>query len=80
MIVCENGIRRYFDKHGQEIVKDSIIRYPSGIEEKVYETDTGELGTDATSPGWIAVGRASPCEFGIYPLTGAETDQVEVVG
>lgn len=79
MIVCENGERRYFDKHGKEIVKNSIIRYPSGVEEKVYETDTGELGTDATSPGWIVTGRAAPCEFGIFPLTSTETELVEVV-
>ena len=80
MITFENGARRYFDKHGREIVKDSIIRYPSGVEERVYETDQGELGTDATSPGWIVTDRAVPCEFGIFPLTKADTDIVEVIG
>lgn len=80
MITFENGVRRYFDKYGREIVKDSIIRYPSGAEERVYETDHGELGIDATSTGWIATGRAVPCEFGIFPLTKADTDIVEVVG
>ena len=79
MITFENGVRRYFDKHRREIVKDSIIRYPSGVEERVYETDHGELSTDATSRGWIATGRAVPCEFGIFPLTKADTDIVEVV-
>lgn len=79
MIVCENGKRRYFDKNGKEILKNSIIRYLDGIEEMVYETETGELGVDATNPIWIATGRAVPCEFGIFPLTNNETNLVEVV-
>lgn len=80
MIVFVNGNRTYFDRNGREIVKNSIIRYPSGVEEIVYETETGELGIDATSPRWIESGRAAPCEFGIFPLTNAETNLVEVVG
>lgn len=80
MIIYENGARRYFDKHGNEIVKDSIIRYFNGYEMVVYETDTGELGVDATNPKWIKTGRAEPCEFGIYPLTNEATSLVEVVG
>ncbi len=80
MIIYENGVRRYFDKRGNEIVKDSIIRYSNGYEMVVYETDTGELGVDATNPKWIKTGRAEPCEFGIYPLTNEATNLVEVVG
>ena len=42
-------------------------------------TTEGELGTDATNPKWIENGRAVECEYGIYPLTRQETEQVEVV-
>lgn len=79
MITFENGVRRYFDKNGKEIVKNSKIRFQSGYVMIVYETDTGELGIDATNPRWIKNGRAEPCEFGIYPLTNTTTDTVEVV-
>lgn len=79
MIVINNGVRRYFDKNGKEIVKNSKIRFPSGYVMMVYETDTGELGVDSTNPKWIKSGRAEPCEFGIYPLTNMTTESVEVV-
>lgn len=46
---------------------------------KVYLTTEGELGTDATNPSWIKSGRAVPCEYGIYPLCYAETNEVEVI-
>lgn len=70
---------RYFDKNGTEIHEGDSIKYLSGRIAKVYLTDQGLLGTDATNPVWIAKGRAVPCEFGIYPLEQQETDEVEVV-
>ena len=79
MIKIENGELLYFDKNGNEITEDSRIRYPDGKQEFVYRTAEGELGTDATNRSWIERGWASPCEHGIYPLTAAETDEVEVV-
>lgn len=36
-------------------------------------------GWDATNPKWIESGRAVPCEYGIYPLTRDETEEVEVI-
>ena len=36
--------------------------------QRVYATENGELGTDATNPKWIKSGRAVPCEYGIYPF------------
>lgn len=78
MIRIENGERRYFDKNGVEITEGATIRYANGRTETVYCTEDGELGTDSTNPKWVASGRAVPCEFGVYPLTSSETDEVEV--
>lgn len=79
MIIVENGKKRYFDKNGKEIIKDSTVRYGDGRTEIVYETEDGELGVDATNPKWIASGRAVPCEFGVYPFGKLETESIEVV-
>lgn len=84
MIKIENGKRRYFDKHGVEIIEGCYIKYPHGDRsmervEQVYLTVEGELGTDATNPMWIESGKAMPCEYGVYPLTAEETDEVEVI-
>lgn len=78
MIKCENGKTRYFDKNGTEITDGCEIEYLDGRIEKVYLTEDGGLGTDATNPKWIETGRAVPCEFGLYPLTEAETNEVTV--
>ena len=79
MIKVENGKYRYFDKNGVEITEGCEIKYESGRIEKVYLTTEKQLGTDATNPKWIESGRATPCEYGIYPLTREETEEVEVV-
>ena len=80
MIKIENGKRRYFDKHGIEITEGCKIRRALGWPVKtVYRTQDDQLGTDATNPTWIEKGRAVPCEFGIYPLTLEETNEVEVI-
>lgn len=73
------GRNLYYDKNGVEITAGSFIRYSDGTVRKVYLTDKDELGTDATNPKWIESGKAVPCEYGIYPLTLSETDEVEVV-
>lgn len=84
MIKIENGERKYFDRSGKEITEGCTIKYLSGDKslertEKVYMTESGELGTDATNPIWIDRGLAVPCEYGIYPLGNIETEMVEVV-
>ena len=79
MIRMENGKRKYFDKHSKEITEGCLIKYPSGRIEKVYLTQEEELGIDATNKKWVESGRAMPCEYGIYPLTREDTDEVEVV-
>ena len=78
MIKIENGKRRYFDKNGVEIVEGCKIRYANGSVKEVYLTERNELGTDATNPKWIEMGRAFACEYGVYPLDEAETFEVEV--
>ena len=81
MIKTENGKKRYFDRNGKEITEGCKIKYSSGRIAEVYltETEDGTLGTDATNPKWIETGRAVPCEYGIYPLYHADTEDVEVV-
>ena len=79
MIKYENGKVLYCDKNGNEIKKGCNIKYPDGVIRKVYLTENGELGTDATNPLCIEDGRAVSCEFGIYVLEEYETDEVEVV-
>ena len=79
MIKTVNNELKYFDKNGKEITEGCKIKFGSGRIEKVYLTTEGELGTDATNPKWIEIGRAVECEYGIYPLTRQETEEVEVV-
>ena len=84
MIKFENGQKRYFDVNGTEITEGCEIKYLHGDKsleriERVYKTEDNELGTDATNKRWIETGRAVPCEYGIYPLTAEETEQIEVI-
>lgn len=79
MIKFENGARRYFDRNGTEITEGCKIRYPNGDIKEVYYTESEQLGTDATNPVWIEKGRAVPCEYGIYPFTSEETEEIEVI-
>ena len=79
MIKYENGKLEYFDKNGKEITEGCTIKWANGKTETVYLTDDDTLGTDATNPKWIEWGRAVPCEFGIYPLTREDTEEVEVI-
>lgn len=83
MIKVENGKRRYFDKHGVEITEGCYVKYADGRRNrtvyKVYLTEEGELGTDATNPMWVESGRAVPCEYGIYPFCNDETEEIEVI-
>ena len=79
MIEYKNGIPKYFDKNGVEITDGCRIAYGDGTVRTVYLTENELLGTDATNPTWIESGRAFPCEYGIYPLTEGETNEVEVI-
>ena len=76
MILYENGAYRYFDKNGTELKDGDVVQFDSGKQEKLYLTESGQLGTDATNPVWIANGRAVPCEFGIYPLEERDTKEI----
>lgn len=75
----KDGTLQYYDKNGTEITEGCRILFPNGRIEKVYLTQDGELGWDATNPNLIARGWAVPCEYGIYPLTNQDTSVVEVI-
>lgn len=66
----------YYDKNGNILHEGDIIIYDDGKEEKLYETEEGFLGTDATNRLWIETGRAVPCEYGVYPLEYEELKEV----
>lgn len=70
---------KYYDKNGIEIVDGCSIKYPDGSIKKVYTTEDGELGTDATKQSWVESGKAAPCEYGIYAFDVGECAEVEVV-
>lgn len=71
-------VRKYHDKCGTEIKEGDLIRFEDGRIKKVYLTEDGELGIDATNPDWIRIGRAVECEFGIYPLNEEDERSVTV--
>ena len=77
-IVEENGTYRYFDRDGKELHDGDTIVYENGYEEKLYLAADGTFGVDATSPQWIASGRAIPCEYGIYPLTSSDLLEIRL--
>ena len=66
----------YKDMNGKEIHEGDIV-FMNDRNRKVYKTEEGNLGIDATNPSWIESGRACECEYGIYPFT--EDDQPVVV-
>lgn len=75
-IVYEKDATRYYDIHGAEI-RDGDTVLMDGRERKVYLTEDGYLGTDATNPAWVESGRAAPCEYGVYPFN--ESDEPELL-
>lgn len=62
------GKWHYYDICGDEI-HDGDFVLMNNRRERVYLTEDGELGVDATNPVWIEQGRASPTEYGIYPFS-----------
>lgn len=75
-IIQEGEHYRYFDKNGVELHDEDTIIWDDGRTEKVYLTNQNQLGTDATNPAWIQSGRAVPCEYGIYPLTESNMQEI----
>ena len=57
----------YYDMRGFLIDEGDTVLM-DGKERKVYATEDGYLGTDATNPKWIEMGRAAEGEYGIYPF------------
>ena len=76
MIRYIDGQLHYYDCNGTELHDGDTIRYESGETQKLYLTENGWLGTDATNPVWIVDGRAVLCEYDIYPLLEEETEEI----
>ena len=66
MIRYENSTYHYFDRNGTELHDGDVVQYESGSRQKLYLTENGRLGTDATNPVWIAT-------EGRYPASMAST-------
>lgn len=75
-IIEENDVYRYFDREGNELHDGDTIMWADGKMEKLYATVQGQLGTDATNPSWLASGRAMECEYGVYPLTWSDVQEI----
>ena len=75
-IISDNGTLRYYDVNGREIHEGDTVKM-CGRLQKVYRTEEGTFGTDATNPKWIMNGKAFEGEYGIYPFE--ETDEPEIV-
>lgn len=76
MIEDEEGKVHYFDNNGHELHDGDTVSIAGGEPKKLYRTDDGQLGTDATNPKWIEWGRASECEFGIYALDNVDMEDI----
>ena len=66
----------YYDMKGQEIHDGDTVMI-NGRKQRVYLTEQGCLGTDATNPKWIESGRAFETEYGIYPF--ADSDEPTII-
>lgn len=75
-----SGKFRYFDNYGTELHDGDTVSIGGGEAQKLYLTDQGALGTDATNPAWIKNGRATECEFGIYPLEMSDMSDIVKIG
>lgn len=75
-IIYENGKYKYLDKDGFPIEAGDSVKMPDGRIKKVYLTEEGYLGTDATNPVWIERGLAVEGQYGIYPF---EEDELESI-
>ena len=75
-IVEENDVYTYFDRDGNELHDGDTIMWADGRTQKLYATTEGRLGTDATNPSWLASGRAVECQYGVYPLTRSDVQEI----
>ena len=76
IIEQQDGTCRYFDKNGTELHDGDSVKWESGTIKKLYATEEGYLGTDATNPYWIESGYAVECQFGVYPLNWNDMEEI----
>ena len=67
---------KYYDINNRQIKEGDVVLL-EGKQKKVYLSEEGHLGTDATNPAWIKNGIAFECEYGIYPFL--EDDEPEII-
>lgn len=69
----------YYDMR-DELIGEGDTVLMDGKECKVFATEDGYLGTDATNPKWIEMGRAVEGEYGIYPFDEKDEPVLVMVG
>lgn len=79
IVTDEYDVTHYYDNNGDELHDGDYVSIGGGRPTKLYLTDQGFLGTDATNPAWIESGRAFPCEYGIYVLERGDMEDIELV-
>lgn len=79
VIEDKEGKLHYFDNNGCELHDGDFVSIAGHKPKKLYLTDDGQLGTDATNPVWIENGRAVECEFGIYALNYYDMKDIVLV-
>lgn len=78
-ILEEGGTYRYFDKNGTELFAGDTIRYDDGTTEKLFLSEEGQLGIDATNPNWHKKEGGPYGGFGLYPLGKNAMAEIEKV-
>lgn len=68
--------QKYLDKNGKEIKDGMTLKHEDGSIEKVYASDDGKLGFNATNenyPGWNGLHRE------LYPLYQFNLKEYEII-
>lgn len=65
----------YYDVDGKQI-HDGDKVFMEGRVWDVMLTEDGYLGVDSTNPDWIAIGRAAPGQFGVYPFGEEDSPKI----
>lgn len=69
-------MNEYFDKHGVKIEEGMTLKHDDGDVEKVYKSDDGDLGVNASNENWRGF---NPIERELYPLYQFDLREWEIV-
>lgn len=70
------SVQEYKDKHGKKIQEGMSIKHIDGDVEKVYKSDDGELGLNASNENFIGF---NPIHRELYPLYQFDLREWEIV-